>query len=392
MSEFTIPPPPVPGFGPAEPILEQFRLTPFAKMAQAGAQHAAGTVANDLQPALDIANDPRNAWIGTNPVGRGAIEGLAALKAVLGIFAGPKAATANLAKLAEAQALQKAGTRGEDIWHQTGWFQAPDEGWRFEIPDGWANLSNNIPSSPTGRLDIPLFEGQYSIGGIQNRTLGDTLNHEALYQAYPELKSMPVRSTGMNLNIAGAYDPEKNQMYLAGGKPDAMRNTVLHETQHAVQGIEDTARGGSPGHFLPSNFDDLQRELRHKQDALESEFEQDIPGISIMDLQSRLRTGKARSWYSPADAAEAEAHFQAFQQHPAASWYRDLLERQRAMYEQQKAAMESYKALGGEVESRLVEQRSNNLGPPMPQPYPPSEYDVPPARQIIRRTIPKGQP
>jgi hypothetical protein len=170
-----------------------------------------------------------------------------------------------------------------------------------------------------------------------------------------------------------------------------MRNTVLHETQHAVQGIEDTARGGSPGHFLPSNFDDLQRELRHKQDALESEFEQDIPGISIMDLQSRLRTGKARSWYSPADAAEAEAHFQAFQQHPAASWYRDLLERQRALYEQQKAAMESYKALGGEVESRLVEQRSNNLGPPMPQPYPPSEYDVPPAMQTIRRTT-KGQP
>lgn len=387
MSDFTVPPPPVPGFGPAEPILEQFRLTPFAKMAQAGVQHAAGTVASDLQPALDVANDPRNAWIGTNPVGRGAIEGLAALKAVLGIFAGPKAATANLAKLAEAQALQKAGTRGEDIWHQTGWFQAPDEGWRFEIPDGWANLAAGIPKNPYDQnlLSFPFLSGP-------ERTLGSTLNHEALYQAYPELKSMPVRSTGMNFSIAGAYDPEKNQMYLAGGKPDAVRNTVLHETQHAVQGIEDTARGGSPSHFLPPDFDALQSELRQKQSAIETELEQDIPGISIMDLQSRLRTGKARSWYSPADAAESDAHFQAFQQHPTASWYRELLDRQRAMYEQQKAAMESYKTLGGEVESRLVEQRSNNLGLPMPQPYPPAEYDVPPARQIIRRTIPKGQP
>lgn len=83
MSEFTIPPPPVPGFGPAEPILEQFRLTPFAKMAQAGAQHAAGTVANDLQPALDVANDPRNAWIGMNPVGRAGAESLGLLVGVL---------------------------------------------------------------------------------------------------------------------------------------------------------------------------------------------------------------------------------------------------------------------------------------------------------------------
>ena len=73
MSEFTLPPPPVPGFGPAEPILEQFNMTPFAKMAQAGARQAAGTIASDLQPALDVANDPRNAWIGTNPVGRGAV-------------------------------------------------------------------------------------------------------------------------------------------------------------------------------------------------------------------------------------------------------------------------------------------------------------------------------
>ncbi len=43
MSEFTLPPPPVPGFGPAEPILEQFNMTPFAKMAQAGARQAAAS-------------------------------------------------------------------------------------------------------------------------------------------------------------------------------------------------------------------------------------------------------------------------------------------------------------------------------------------------------------
>lgn len=83
MSEFTLPPPPVPGFGPAEPILEQFNMTPFAKMAQVGARQAAGTIASDLQPALDVANDPRNAWIGTNPVGRAGLESFGLLVGAL---------------------------------------------------------------------------------------------------------------------------------------------------------------------------------------------------------------------------------------------------------------------------------------------------------------------
>ena len=381
MSDFTVPPPPVPGFGPAEPILEQFRLTPFAKMAQAGAQHAAGTVANDLQPALDVANDPRNAWIGTNPVGRGAIEGLAALKAVLGIFAGPKAATANLAKLAEAQALQKAGTRGEDIWQQTGWFQAPDEGWRFEIPDGWANLSPNLPKSG-GNVSIeqPFWPFQ------QKLTLGDTLNHEALYQAYPQLKDIPVRGLEGGTGLAGGFDPKARQMSLATNTPSGMRDTALHETQHAVQHIEGMAEGGSPALYLPAGFHDMATEVADRGKRLEAQLAKDIPGFDPAEVKLRLHFGITSSG-SPAE----NAMFAAFERHPAAAAYQELLDRQRALIRQYHDAIDEYKRLAGETEARLVEQRSNNLGPPMPQSYPPLEYDVPPAMQTIRRTT-KGQP
>lgn len=381
MSEFTIPPPPVPGFGPAEPILEQFRLTPFAKMTQAGAQHAAGTVANDLQPVLDVANDPRNAWIGTNPVGRGAIEGLAALKAVLGIFAGPKAATANLAKLAEAQALQKAGTRGEDIWHQTGWFQAPDAGWRFEIPDGWANLSPNLPKSG-GNVSIeqPFWPFQ------QKLTLGDTLNHEALYQAYPQLKDIPVRGLEGGTGLAGGFDPKARQMSLATNTPSGMRDTALHETQHAVQHIEGMAEGGSPALYLPAGFHDMATEVADRGKRLEAQLAKDIPGFDPAEVKLRLHFGITSSG-SPAE----DAMFTAFEQHPAAAAYQELLDKQRTLIRQYHDAIDEYKRLAGETEARLVEHRSNNLGPPMPQSYPPSEYDVPPAMQTIRRTT-KGQP
>lgn len=382
MSEFTVPPPPVPGFGPAEPILEQFRLTPFAKMAQAGAQHAAGTVANDLQPALDVANDPRNAWIGTNPVGRGAIEGLAALKAVLGIFAGPKAATANLAKLAEAQALQKAGTRGEDIWHQTGWFQAPDEGWRFEIPDGWANLSPSLPKSGKNvTIEQPFWPFQQ-----QPLTLGDTLNHEALYQAYPQLKDIPVRGLPGGTGLAGGFDPTARQMHLATNTPSKMRDTALHETQHAVQQIEGMAEGGSPSLYLPAGFHDMSAEVAERGKRLEAQLAKDIPGFDPVEVQMRLHHGVTSS----GDPAE-DAMFAAFGRHPAAAAYQELLDKQRTLIQQYHDAIDEYKRLAGETEARLVEHRSNNLGPPMPQSYPPSEYDVPPARQTIRRTT-KGQP
>ena len=382
MSDFTVPPPPVPGFGPAEPILEQFRLTPFAKMAQAGAQHAAGTVANDLQPALDVANDPRNAWIGTNPVGRGAIEGLAALKAVLGIFAGPKAATANLAKLAEAQALQKAGTRGEDIWHQTGWFQAPDEGWRFEIPDGWANLSPSLPKSGKNvTIEQPFWPFQQ-----QSLTLGDTLNHEALYQAYPQLKDIPVRGLQGGTGLAGGFDPTARQMHLATNTPSRLRDTALHETQHAVQQIEGMAEGGSPSLYLPAGFHDMSAEVADRGKRLEAQLAKDIPGFDPVEVQMRLHFGITSSG-SPAE----DAMFAAFGRHPAAAAYQELLDKQRALIQQYHDAIDEYKRLAGETEARLVEHRSNNLGPPMPQSYPPSEYDVPPAMQTIRRTT-KGQP
>lgn len=82
----------------------------------------------------------------------------------------------------------------------------------------------------------------------------------------------------------------------------------------------------------------------------------------------------------------------ALEQHPQVNYWRELNNKKAQLDYEADQAYQQYKALGGEVESRLVEKRSNNLGHPTPQTYPPSEYDVPPARQIIRRTPPKGTP
>lgn len=216
--------------------------------------------------------------------------------------------------------------------------------------------------------------------------LGDTLNHEALYQAYPQLKDIQVRGLQGGTGLAGGFDPAARQMRLATNTPSKMRDTALHETQHAVQQIEGMAEGGSPASYLPAGFHDMTAEVADRGKRLEAQFAQDIPGFDPHEVQMRLHFGITSSG-SPAE----DAMFAAFERHPAAAAYQELLDRQRTLIRQYHDAIDEYKRLAGETEARLVEQRSNNLGPPMPQSYPPLEYDVPPAMQTIRRTT-KGQP
>lgn len=56
-------------------------------------------------------------------------------EAYLASFAGEQAATADLAALAQAQAMEKSGASSRDIWAKTGWFKRGDGKWRFEIDD-----------------------------------------------------------------------------------------------------------------------------------------------------------------------------------------------------------------------------------------------------------------
>jgi hypothetical protein len=86
------------------------------------------------------------------------------------IFAGPRAATADLNALARAQEMRQAANEGAQrwldggatdfdpgadyrtrIWNETGWFQGPDGNWRFEIDDSGRRV--DIPGAATARGD-----------------------------------------------------------------------------------------------------------------------------------------------------------------------------------------------------------------------------------------------
>ena len=138
----------------------------------------------------------------------------------LNSFAGEKAITANVGKLDQAKAMLENGADEVEIWQKTGWFKDKDEAWKFEIGDSKARLNPNFKSG---------------------EKLGELLEHEELFKAYPELKDISVKKIndegGEKL---GYYDPNKKEIAInnIGDK-----STLMHEVQHAIQEIEGFAKG-----------------------------------------------------------------------------------------------------------------------------------------------------
>ena len=93
----------------------------------------------------------------------------------LNSFAGEKAITANVGKLDQAKAMLEKGADEVEIWQNTGWFKDKDGAWKFEIGDSNARLNPGFQSG--GRL-------------------GELLEHEELFKAYPKLKDVRVVKIG----------------------------------------------------------------------------------------------------------------------------------------------------------------------------------------------------
>ena len=116
----------------------------------------------------------------------------------LNSFAGEKAITANIGKLDQAKAMLEKGADEVEIWQKTGWFKDKDGAWKFEIGDGNAKLNPSFQSG--GRL-------------------GELLDHEGLFKAYPELKDVRVvkigdeTPDGAALSVKDAAQKEKRGIY-----------------------------------------------------------------------------------------------------------------------------------------------------------------------------------
>lgn len=317
----------------------------------------------------------------------------------LGIFGGPKSATADLPALAKAQAMWDRSAHPRDIWEQTGWWKGPGGDWRYEIPDEEASLIK--PSShvlgPQGLKPAPptvdyktgaLIEGVH--GPSFPIPLGEVLDHKALFDAYPDLKKLKVSSLGLGDIIAGvkgAYD-ESGKMFLRGGPSEDVLSTLLHETQHAVQHIEGFPKGGNIYQFLPADFDNLYKDIKSKAEPYAQMIRdqgqnpymvgnillKEAEGKDLMKWEKEY-INSTISYMDPVDLKNFGGHYKSI-----------------ADYDEVKNdAFDKYLHIAGEVEARLVQSRQRytpeeriDVFPPATQGYPAnvpqsiSRYSFPP--------------
>lgn len=210
-----------------------------------------------IQPAADLAGF---AMTGGLPM---------AEKGALGIFGGRMAATADRARLAQAEQLAASGAADQEIWNKTGWFRGEDGGWRFEIPD----TGFSAKSRATGA------------------TIGGAFDHPELFAAYPDLAAVKVGAErGSNAFYRPKIGPIPEKIGI-GNKLSDVRAPVLHELQHAVQEREGFSGGSNPLRKLGFNFPTQNNLLRAEGEyyAHPGEVEARTVASRFEDLEQRAQ-------------------------------------------------------------------------------------------------------
>lgn len=261
-----------------------------------------------------------------------------------GIFAGPKAATANQAMLKRAQQLDFAGASPKETYIETGWFKGSDGHWRFEIDDSAARLA---PDLPRNMFDADLV----SLSPLQATPAQKVAEHESLFSAYPQLKDIAVLNTPpFNWGLRGAFDPDTQRMYLAGGNKTETLSTLLHEMQHAVQRQEGWQGGGNMRQFLPKDIQTIKDALSAERKAIEEMLGKDVSIYTAEYALSDLARGRKllEGQQEAINVVKAKG---------LAERLMDYVLRKRDLDSIEEAAFKQYESLPGEVEARITQER-----------------------------------
>lgn len=151
---------------------------------------------------------------------------------------GMKSLLANRSMLAQAQEMKNNHVKKEEILKKTGWYVGIDGKWRYEIDDSKAKFVNEFTSGT-------------------KTTLGKVLIHDELYKAYPQLANIPVEFRNMGKYSSGCFDGIiiccdnrlLNDIYF-----NIYKKAIIHETQHAIQKIENFATGASMNMYYWDNI------------------------------------------------------------------------------------------------------------------------------------------
>jgi len=130
--------------------------------------------------------------------------------------------------LSVARNMEKSGSDAKAIRLTTGWEKGADGKWGYEIDDSKTSLKQDIYDLERGNLK-------------------DLLNHNELFELYPDLANIEI-VPNFNMDSSASANPDKNRITI---NPDNIKDnqdlltTVLHEVQHFIQEKEGFSKGGS---------------------------------------------------------------------------------------------------------------------------------------------------
>ena len=315
-------------------------------------------------------------------------------------LAGQKARTANSQTLQIAEQMEQEGASREEIWQETGWTRTMDgKNWRFEIDNSEAEYRGGgdaqfreAHADYTEYQDLlqKMFEGTISESEMQrleqlddiwsgeyarlrervesgNATLADVLQHDSLYEAYPELRNVKVRLESDTGSKNGSYDPRTNTITISEDKPgdSAKVGTMLHEIQHAIQQIEGWESGASPEYWAAREYEsgdtasDRAQELYSRiLNSLDKADQNKVIRYNELDREMEATfsadpESEAGKRYAKYEAEQDKLYEELYKN----EWFRRLLDLQRQMENPQSAYYEMYLNTAGEIEARNVSER-----------------------------------
>ncbi|WP_419520230.1 LPD38 domain-containing protein [Alistipes putredinis] len=311
--------------------------------------------------------------------------------------AGIGAKTADSAALRRAEALEKSGTDNETIRQETGWYRGMDGQWRFEIDDSGAAFSrsgeaqysaDNADYARYAQLMNRMLTGELTeaehaeLLGLDkkngstkkelarridegNATLRDIMQHNALFEAYPEIAETKVKFADMPSGTAGSYNRETNTITLDTKlKYDANEaiDALMHEVQHRVQAAEGFASGTNPSYWnRGENYDRAAEKYRDNRARL-------LNGLSTEDLalyneyrsaereMGAMFDGSVLYDESRMDALEKRSD-ELYRELYGKAWFGKLNRYDRILGDAGEAVKKFYRNTAGEIEARDTTSR-----------------------------------
>lgn len=311
--------------------------------------------------------------------------------------AGINARTADSSTLRRAEAMEKSGVSNETIRQETGWYRGMDGQWRFEIDDSGAAFSRSGEAQYSAdnadyarytqmmnrMLTGKLTEAEHAeLLGLDkkngstkkelarridegNATLRDIMQHNALFEAYPEIAETKVKFADMPSGTAGSYNRETNTITLDTKlKYDANEalDALMHEVQHRVQAAEGFASGTNPGYWnRGENYDRAAEKYRDNRARL-------LNGLSTEDLalydeyrsaereMGAMLDGSMLYDESRMDALEKRSD-ELYRELYGKEWFGKLNRYDRILGDAGEAVKEFYRNTAGEIEARDTTSR-----------------------------------